>query len=367
MVTAELIRALAAEPAGRGVRVFLEKDSLHNLAQHELQHLPGEWVVVPHHSRSPDYVDRWYWSRAVLAAQGRDRRPLFIPYLYNYGRLDANLVLIPDLVYRQVPDYGGAAPNQPWWSRRGRLPFRPLVRKWEERRAARAGQVVVYSRYVGEEVTRYLQVPPEQQLLIPCGPPHWLTQPADKSALPPGLPARFVLYCGGYAVRKNVPLLLRACQRAAQAESDFRCVFVGLEKIFPEALDNFRFDIAPGVVSLPAVDHPTLAALYRACAFVVYPSRAEGFGLPVIEAAACGKICLCGDNTSLREVQPEARFRLPDDNEDAWTAALLERWRDVAGTAAAGESAKSWAANYTWTEAAQRLLAAAQKMPRPKL
>ena len=363
LVTAELIRSLAAELDGCRLRVFLESGSMGQRARYALESLPVDWVPLEHRSKSPDYVDRWWWGRNVRRAQGRDRRPLFIPYLYNYGRLRENFVLIPDLIYRLIPDYGVASSvPKPWWDRRGRLPFRPLVRRWEEIRAAKAKRVLVYSDYVRDEVLHLLGVPLNRLVKIPLGPPTDFMEAWKTPAKPPaGLPPRYVLYCGGYAVRKNMPLLLRACTRVAKADPSFRGVFAGLDEKRRGELRATAGDAvdSPAIVGLPQVDNATLVALYRGCEFVVYPSLGEGFGLPILEAAIAGKLCLCGDNTSMRELQPEARFRLPAENEEAWTAAILSQWRDVEGTRSAGESARNWATQYTWAEAARRLLAAA--------
>jgi glycosyltransferase involved in cell wall biosynthesis len=360
LVTAEMIRALAAQLGDRRLRVFLEANSMANLADYGIADLPVDWVAIPYKSKHPDYVDRWWWGRHVLRAQGRERRPLFIPYLYNYGRLSSNYVFIPDLIYYLIPDYGApSATPKPWWNRRGRLPFRPMVRRWEERRAAKAKRVLVTTDFVRDHVSKVLGVAAEKFVKIPHGPPQALLDAwKNPSIAPAGLPPRYVLYCGGYAVRKNVPLLLRACARVAQAEPNFRCIFAGLDE---KRRAEFGGTAAgsPAIIGLPKVDNALMVALYRGCDFVVYPSQGEGFGLPILEAAIAGKLCLCGDNTSMRELQADARFRRPADDENAWVEIILERWRNIEETRSAGEAARAWAAHYTWAEAAKRLLAAA--------
>jgi glycosyltransferase involved in cell wall biosynthesis len=276
---------------------------------------------------------------------------LFIPYLYNYGRCAENFVLVPDLLYRAYPDYGFRPAGAKWWSLRGRLPLRPWVRNWEERRAARAARVLVYSEYVRGEVQRHLSVPPERISLIPLAPPRWMTQQAPAPATPNSWPSRFALYAGGYAVRKNVPFLVEACHRVYEADSSFRCVFVGWNSECGAQSHHAR---SPAVVPAPSLTNAQLADACRRCEFALYPSHAEGFGLPVIEAAACGKLCLCGDDTSLPEIQLPA-FRLPTTEMDPWVREILRYWRDPEAARRAGAACHENSTRFKWEAAAQTL------------
>ena len=72
------------------------------------------------------------------------------------------------------------------------------------------------------------------------------------------------------------------------------------------------------IVVLPALDRSTLAAVYRRCALLLMPSEREGFGLPVLEALACGTPVVASDAPALREVGGYAAAYCPVDDLEAW-------------------------------------------------
>ncbi|HEU0304524.1 MAG TPA: glycosyltransferase, partial [Gaiellaceae bacterium] len=80
----------------------------------------------------------------------------------------------------------------------------------------------------------------------------------------------------------------------------------------------------PGIVRLGYVDDDELARLYRGAAVFVYPSRFEGFGLPVIEAMACGVPVVCSSHESMDEACGDAGVRA-DPEDPAAIAAAIER------------------------------------------
>jgi glycosyltransferase involved in cell wall biosynthesis len=104
-----------------------------------------------------------------------------------------------------------------------------------------------------------------------------------------------------------------------------------------------------------------LPALYRGADVVVMPSRAEGFGLPVLEAMACGATVVSYDNTSLPEVVGEAGVLVPDGDRELLGRAIADLLEDPDRRAALGQLALARARRFTWataTEGHGRLLRA---------
>ena len=371
LVTAELIHAFQELGYAKSISVFIEKSFDPDI--YKLNNIEVQWIPIDFKNRTPDYLGRLAWAQAVvqqLKYFGTQYRH-FIPYLYNYGKFNKNVVLIPDLVYKIFPDYGIKDPNKPWYNLRGRLPIRPIFRWWEEQQVAKAECLVVYSEFVKKYAHRELGIPLEKMSLIPLAAPRCLIKEYNKNHNKVlqnyfKLPERFALYVGGFAVRKNIPMLLRTCGRVSQLDSTFKCVFIGLndidfiKNIAISKLMNNSF-IKKAVIALPRLSYSDLADLYRLAEFTVYPSMSEGFGLPILEAAAANRLCLCGDNSSMQEIQIDPQYRVNSENEDAWVQRILFFWQNPEITKKAGETCGKLCQRYSWHKSAEMLWDLIQK------
>jgi glycosyltransferase involved in cell wall biosynthesis len=119
---------------------------------------------------------------------------------------------------------------------------------------------------------------------------------------------------------------------------------------------ELRIDDA--TLELPFVNSEVLAAIYRRTAMVLIPSEREGFGLPLIEAMACGVPVIASDLAVLREVGGDAAQFAAVGDVAAWTAAALElireRCDDPVRCTARRAAGLARATNFSWSETAQR-------------
>lgn len=138
------------------------------------------------------------------------------------------------------------------------------------------------------------------------------------------LPEEFVLYLGGYELHKNVITLLAAYRYVVQAVGgDFPLLLAGkkpdkVSPLFPD-YDSYiaQIGLTDHVRWIGYVDEADKAALYRHANTFVFPSRAEGFGFPPLEAMACGTPVVTTDAGSLPEIVGNAAFTVnPDDERD---------------------------------------------------
>ncbi|HCU81215.1 MAG TPA: glycosyltransferase family 1 protein [Chloroflexi bacterium] len=131
-----------------------------------------------------------------------------------------------------------------------------------------------------------------------------------------GLPERFILYLGTIEPRKNLSVLIHAYNKIQPTNVKLICVGDKgwlYKEVFQivEELHLGRDVMFPGFVP-----QDELTLWYSACSVFVYPSAYEGFGLPVLEAMACGAITITSDAASLPEVAGKASVLIPPDDVD---------------------------------------------------
>jgi len=223
------------------------------------------------------------------------------------------VVTIHDLIPLLLPEYRGG----------------PSVRLYTSLVAASArgaSAILTDSEASRQDILAHLRLPPERVHAIPlAADPIYTPEPdARADAAVRGkysLPPEYVLYLGGYDVRKNLPVLLRAYTYVKSGFHDqFPLVLAGRLPRNPSprftAIEPMldELDLRDVVRVLGEVDESDKPALYRSAACFVYPSRYEGFGLPPLEAMTCGTPVVATNASSLPEVVGEAGFLVdPDD------------------------------------------------------
>jgi glycosyltransferase involved in cell wall biosynthesis len=182
----------------------------------------------------------------------------------------------------------------------------------------------------------------------PTGPPH-----PDTLSLPSQLGGRpYVLHVGSNIPRKRIDVLLAVFARMHERLPDLCLVKVGGEWNATQRELVERQRLTDAVVCLAGVERATLAHLYRNASLVLMPSEAEGFGLPVLEALACGAAVLASDLPVFREVARDAAFYAPVGNVEAWTEIGLELLRNP--VRAGSVSARvAQAAQFSWQRHAE--------------
>jgi glycosyltransferase involved in cell wall biosynthesis len=178
------------------------------------------------------------------------------------------------------------------------------------------------------------------------------------------LPDRFVLGLGTVQPRKNYPVLVDAFSKlvrmgARDSElSDLHLVIAGEKGWMHE--DTFeairRAGLCERVRYLGFVQDDDLPALYNLAAVFAFPTLYEGFGLPVLEAMACGTPVVCADNSSLPEVVGDAALMVPAAAGDALAEALFQVLTDLSARNRLVNGGHRRAKMFKWEKAARQLL-----------
>jgi glycosyltransferase involved in cell wall biosynthesis len=170
-----------------------------------------------------------------------------------------------------------------------------------------------------------------------------------------------LLHVGSTIPRKRIDLLLRAFAAARREYPALRLIKAGGALTVDQRRLARELGVTDAIVTMPFLASAELAALYRRVALVMLPSEAEGFGLPLAEALACGTPVLASDIAPLREVGGDVVDYCPMGDVAAWTAALLaklrERVEQPARWAERREAGIRRAACFSWAEYADRCAA----------
>jgi glycosyltransferase involved in cell wall biosynthesis len=225
--------------------------------------------------------------------------------------------------------------------------------------ARRAQRVIAVSQRTASDAVRLLGLDPARVRVVPeaAGPAF---APRPREALAPlaahfGIPTDrpYVLFVGTIEPRKNVPLLLEAFARV-RSQVDAHLVLVGARGWLDEPIfaAHARSGVADAAHFVGWVEEDELAVLYSHAGVLVLPSLYEGFGLPVLEAMACGAPVVCSNAGPLSEVAGDAAVLLPPEDATAWADAIarvLTQPRHAANLRARGLRR---AAQFSWERTA---------------
>ena len=218
--------------------------------------------------------------------------------------------------------------------------------------ARRDARVVICPSRATIDACRAAGFEDERLRLVPWGVRHRTVEEgaAERTRRRYGLAGPYVLFCGTVEPRKNLPRVLEAFRRLDRP--DVELVLAG-PRGWREDLADGAADLAGRVRALGFVPPDDLLALYRGAATLVYPSLAEGFGLPVLEAMAQGVPVVTSAGTATAEVAGEAAVLVDPLDVDAIAGGIDRILGDETLAASLGEAARMRAAGYTWERTAE--------------
>ena len=252
------------------------------------------------------------WSRLGVPTLERFLGPVdvlhFSDWMFPPQRMGIRATTVHDLIPLQFPE---------WVEARTR---RMHLTKY--RNSARTCDVVfVNSEFTGSEVQSRLGVEAERiSLAYPALDPRF--SPAGERT---DLGSPYVLFVGTREPRKSLETLVSAFARLRRARPDLLLVVAGTDGPAEE-----------GIIWRGYVGDDELAALYRGASVLAYPSRFEGFGLPIIEAMACGTPAVASAHESLDEAAGDAALRADPADPEAFAEAIELALRDPEALVARG-------------------------------
>lgn len=162
------------------------------------------------------------------------------------------------------------------------------------------------------------------------------------------------LCVGNRGTYKNGALLFRAFANASKSHPRIRLRLAGAPLSWEEKWQLHFLGITDRVDSTVYPDEIELAKLYRSSVALLYPSRHEGFGIPPLEAMACGTLAVTSNTTSLPEVVGDGGIMLDPADEEAWTECMLQIANQQVPRANLIANGKNRASLLTWKKSAER-------------
>jgi glycosyltransferase involved in cell wall biosynthesis len=228
--------------------------------------------------------------------------------------------------------------------------------------ARRAARLLVISQSTKDDVVRFCGVSPDKIVVTYCGVDEQFAprsrHEVEAFRAAKGLPSRFILYLGTLEPRKNVPQIVKAYSqlRSHDLSRNYKLVIAGAkgwgyDEVFAAVEQH---DLKDDVIFAGYVPAEELPLWYNAAELFVYPSLFEGFGLPVLEAMACGTPAITSNVSSLPEVAGDAALTITPTDTRALSAAMTQVLCDAALRAQLRERGLRQAAQFSWQRTAQQ-------------
>ena len=223
--------------------------------------------------------------------------------------------------------------------------------------AHRATLVSTVSRYSQKDMAHFYRMDPSRIHVVPEGVDTRLFKPLNDPQSRSiwqqkifGDDRPFILYVGKPTKRRNLPNLLRAFAQLKRREKiPHRLLLIGSSLPGVSFAGEIRnLDLESDVVDLPYLEHDEIVLAYNSCEMLVYPSSYEGFGMPVLEAMACGAPVIALDNTAFPEFAGDVAMLLTDAQPETLAAGILKIIRDSALRASMADAGPKRAASYDW-------------------
>jgi glycosyltransferase involved in cell wall biosynthesis len=279
-------------------------------------------------------------------------------YLMPYLRVVPTVLTVHDLIPTVLPDEA---------SFRARLVFR-----WATALALRSSEAVIAgSESTRADVLRAYNIDADWVSVIPyAAGAAFHPRSADEvhaARRSYQLPDRYVFYLGSNKPHKNLSRLVEAwawIRDSLPGGTDWRLVIAGeWDRRYPQArLLAEGLGLGAEVQWLGRVEEKDLPALYSGAGVFIYPSLYEGFGLPVLEAMACGVAVACSGSSALAEVAGDAGLRFDPMSVDAIARALRRLLADDDLRQQLREKGLDRAARFSWRRTASETLAVSRKL-----
>jgi glycosyltransferase involved in cell wall biosynthesis len=307
----------------------------------------------------------WLWEQVILPAFLRARGLNVCHFLLQMSvRLAPCKVVVTahDAIYELFPEYAHIRKSRNY--------------RWQTRALRKADRLLAISSSTRDDVIRLYHIDPEKVLVIPHAADP-VFRPLSAAGELEGvrskyhLPPRFVLSVLSYEPRKNTLGAIRGFASFVRKTGFQHCLVLFGDRgwgVARESIDRAIAEtgVAEYVRVVGRLPDEELVALYNLAEFFVFPSLYEGFGLPVLEALACGRTVVAANASSMPEVLGDAGLLVNVTNVEELADAMARIGADNDLRHALEKRALAQAGRFSWLETAQRVLEVYQDLGRSR-
>jgi glycosyltransferase involved in cell wall biosynthesis len=234
---------------------------------------------------------------------------------------------------------------------------------WLPKVVRRIDAIITVSEQSKRDIVRYLSAKPEKITVIPeaASPLYRPIDPIQKESrlLAHGIDFPYILYIGSIEARKNLIVLLEAYAQLRHWSQKWKLVIVGARKWKYTPVFNTleRLQLSSYVHFTGYIPEADLPALYNGASLFVFPSLYEGFGLPVLEAMACGTPVITSNCSSLPEVTADAAILIHPMDVNAITLAIRRVLEEPDLAISLRQKGIARARHYSWESTARKTIA----------
>ncbi len=238
-----------------------------------------------------------------------------------------------------------------------------IYRYWLPQLLRRVDVVITDSQTSKSDIERHLKMPAEKITVVYPGVSASYrplrSDRATRTAARYGLPEGYLLFVGSVEERKNLRRLLQACASLWKQGERRPLVVVGtLRWKYSRIIKMVQeLDLGQQVIFTGHVQEADLPALYSAADLLVFPSLCEGFGLPPLEAMACGTPVVCSDAASLPEVVGDAAVMVNPYQVGSLADAMYRVLTDEQLREELRQRGLARARQFTWDSTARQIIA----------
>jgi glycosyltransferase involved in cell wall biosynthesis len=279
--------------------------------------------------------NRLFSSRALTRGQFE----VFHPTYYNpyfLGRLGNKpfVLTIYDMIHEIFPEHFA---NEP-------------VAKWKSLLIPKAERIIAISHHTKRDILRFHDIDERKIRVI------HLSDSFQGDFTPreyPGLPERFLLFMGNRGLYKNFTAMIRSLAPLLIRDPSLQIVCVGSEPFDAEELALFRdLGLMRRVIGI-SVSDAHLAFIYGKAQAFIFPSRYEGFGIPILEAFRCGCPALLAKASCFPEIAGDAALYFDLDDPEDLEKAVVRVLADPALRGQLADKGRKRAALFSWEKTAQ--------------